>query len=387
MSDKYDFFISAGEPSGDVLGGELAKALNERSSNLKGFGVVGPNMREQGIEAIADIEELSVMGFVEVFKQIGSIKSLEIKIVEYVRRYKPKVAILIDYPGFHMRLAPTLRSMGVYVFQFVAPQLWAWGQWRIKKLRRAYNEILGIMPFEKEFFESRGVNYNYVGTPQVNRALEAKSRKEEFLLSDSKKSIGFFPGSRNTEVSKLLVHYKKIIMHLKDDFQITVSIAPSVKIENFSSLLSEDGFTELKEKIDLSNVVEIEGIVFIKGNSLDHMNSVDTALVASGTATLECALCDTPLGVIYEMNPTTYRMAQVLIKIKWVSLVNLVGYKEVVKEFIQQIDDKEVADYLRNLSSGEKRSEVLENINQLKSKLKASPSEHAAIRVLEEIRG
>ena len=117
------------------------------------------------------------------------------------------------------------------------------------------------------------------------------------------------------------------------------------------------------------------------------MNSVDTALVASGTATLECALCDTPLGVIYEMNPTTYKLAKVLVKIKWVSLVNLVGYKEVVKEFIQHIDEIEVAEYLRALCSGEKRYEVIENINELKSKLKASPSENAAIRVLEKIRG
>ena len=151
MTSKFDFFISAGEPSGDVLGGELLASLKKINPKLKGFGVVGPHMREQGVSEIADIEQLSVMGFVEVFKQLKRIKSLEIEIVEYVKRYKPKVAILIDYPGFHMRLAPTLRSLGVYVFQYVAPQLWAWGRWRINKLRKSYDEILGIMPFEKDF--------------------------------------------------------------------------------------------------------------------------------------------------------------------------------------------------------------------------------------------
>ena len=130
-------FISAGEPSGDVLGGELVKALNKRDSDIKGFGVVGPNMRAEGVRAIADIEELSVMGFIEVFKQIGSIKSLEIKIVEYVRRYKPKVAILIDYPGFHMRLAPTLRSMGVYVFPIRSTSAMGMGAMAYQKAQKS----------------------------------------------------------------------------------------------------------------------------------------------------------------------------------------------------------------------------------------------------------
>ena len=385
MSESYDFFISAGEPSGDVLGGELVKSLRQRSKGLKGFGIIGPNLKEQGIHGIADIADLSVMGFIEVFKQIGSIKSLEIKIVEHVRRYKPKVAILIDYPGFHMRLAPTLRSMGVFVFQFVAPQLWAWGQWRIKKLRKAYDEILGIMPFEKEFFESRGVNYSYVGTPQVDRARKAKNRKEDFLITSDHRSIGFFPGSRNTEVTKLLVHYKKIIALLKNEFQISVSIAPSVKLEKFSCLVSEKGFQELCNQLEDKDVVQIEGLTFIRGSSLDHMNSVDAALVASGTATLECALCNTPLGVMYEMNPTTYKLAKVLVKVDWISLVNLVSYKEIVKEFIQVINENEVADYLRDICVGNSRDQVLENIHELKSKLKSSPAENAAIRVLEQL--
>ena len=115
------------------------------------------------------------------------------------------------------------------------------------------------------------------------------------------------------------------------------------------------------------------------------MNSVDAALVASGTATLECALCNTPLGVMYEMNPTTYKLAKVLVKVDWISLVNLVSYKEIVKEFIQVINENEVADYLRDICVGNSRDQVLENIHELKSKLKSSPAENAAIRVLEQL--
>ena len=171
---------------------------------------------------------------------------------------------------------------------------------------------------------------------------------------------------------------------LGDKFQVSISIAPSVDLKHFKTLLKkEEEYEFLAKSLEKNDVVNVSGLCFIRGNSLDHMNSVDSALVASGTATLECALCDTPLAVIYEMNPTTYKLAKILVKIKWASLVNLVGYKEVVREFIQHIDHRELADYLTNISKEPMRSEILESINELKAKLKPSPSKHAAKRVAE----
>ncbi|RZA14035.1 MAG: lipid-A-disaccharide synthase, partial [Proteobacteria bacterium] len=150
-------FVSAGEPSGDLLAGELLEQLRKEMPDAEFFGICGPRMRQAGCEELFGIEELSVMGFVEVLKHLSYIKRLEFSLLEEIERRKPDFAILVDYPGFHLRLGDALKLREIFVFQYVAPQLWAWGEKRTKTLKASTDEVLGIMPFEADFFRQRDV--------------------------------------------------------------------------------------------------------------------------------------------------------------------------------------------------------------------------------------
>ena len=362
------FFVSVGEPSGDLLGAELVSALKNHMPDFGGFGIAGPRLRSENYHEIAGIEELSVMGFVEVIKHITYLKKLEDRLILEIDRRKPEFAILVDYPGFNMRLAEFLKVRDIPVIQYVAPQLWAWGEGRTSKLKAVTDLVLGIMPFEKDFFIDRGVTYQYVGTPQVDRASGAIKDHQAFKLDPQTPSVGFFPGSRNGEVSKMVPMAREIrecIRNSKKEIQFAVSIAPSVSYDAFLQLVSEsqkDRLIGLKE----GESVRIEDTTYVKGRSLDLMASVSSALVTSGTATLECALVKTPLSVTYRMNKLSFALAKRLVKLDHVSLVNLVAGKAAIKEFIQEFTFEEVGEHLISLASaGETRNQAVAELNSL----------------------
>ena len=270
------FFISVGEPSGDLLGAELLGALREQRPDWECFGIAGPRLRELSITELAGIEDLSVMGFVEVIKHITYLKKLEDRLLMEIDRRKPDFAVLVDYPGFNLRLAEFLKVRRIPVIQFVAPQLWAWGENRTKKLRDVTDLVMGIMPFEKEFFLERDVNFKYVGTPQVDRAAKARKRPADFDLVPELPCVGFFPGSRNGEVSKMLPLGLEIRDYLRrshpEKAQFAFSIAPSIEIERFASMLGEKESQKLLASKD-EKVVRIGDSSFVRGESIDLMAS------------------------------------------------------------------------------------------------------------------
>ena len=378
-------FVSAGEPSGDLLAAELLQELRVFWPDAEIFGICGPRMRASGAEALFGIEELSVMGFVEVIKHLPFLKHLEFSLLEQIERRQPDIAILVDYPGFHLRLADALRLRGIYVFQYVAPQLWAWGEKRTKTLRAVTDEVLGIMPFEKEFFRERQVNFRYVGTPQVDRARMAVADRDRFKLSAAT-TIGFFPGSRTSEIRRLLPRMMEIRAELRKNdptLRFALSMAPNLKPELFASILGEPLGEALTDSPDLT-VYQLGDTTLVRGQSIHLMKTCDAALVTSGTATLECALTGTPMAVAYVMQPLSFQLAKRFVKLPHISLVNLVANTGLVREFIQDFKASDAAEELSRLAQpGPYRDEKRERLLDLCTRLQGDLARNAATAIHE----
>ncbi len=382
------FFISVGEPSGDLLASELLVHVQKELPGYQAFGIGGPKLSTiDNYEVIADISELAVMGFAEVIRHLSHLKRLEDYLLAEIDRRQPEFAILVDYPGFNLRLAEFLRARKIKVIQYVAPQLWAWGEKRTEKLRRLTDLVLGIMPFEKNFFIQRQVNYRYVGTPQVDRSQDARQDRIAFQLDD-RPCIGFFPGSRKGEISRMLPLVMEIIEELGTrftDLQFAVSMSPAVPPQIFQPVLTQTIPDDLSAQ---GGVLRGKSISLVRGRSLDLMKSVDAALVTSGTATLECGLVKTPLCVAYRMNPLSYKLAKHLVKIKYISLVNLVADEEVIREFIQNFTASDLANELYRLSNpGEYRNRTISKLNQLDNLVDGNLAHNAAVAIRQYLLG
>lgn len=374
-------FVSAGEPSGDLLAGELLEHLKILMPDAEFFGICGARMRQAGCEELFSIEELSVMGFVEVLKHLSYIKRLEFSLLEEIDRRKPDFAILVDYPGFHLRLGDALKLRGTFVFQYVAPQLWAWGEKRTKVLKHSTDEVLGIMPFEEEFFRQRDVNYTYVGTPQVDRAAVASGERQRFGLDATKKIIGFFPGSRRGEIQRLLPRMlagREELRRLDPNLHFVVSAAPNLPLELFAQQL---GISLPAPAVDHAGlkVFHLGDTTLVQGQSIHLMKASDAALVTSGTATLECALVGTPMAVAYVMQNLSYKLAKHFVKLPHISLVNLVAGHRLVEEFVQTFSGQELAlELLKLAQEPDYRSTKKLALEALNERLKGNLAQKAA---------
>ncbi len=374
-------FVSAGEPSGDLLAGELLEELKPLMPDAEFFGICGERMRRAGCEELFGIEELSVMGFVEVLKHLSYIKRLEFSLLEEIDRRKPDFAILVDYPGFHLRLGDSLKLRGTFVFQYVAPQLWAWGEKRTKKLKRSTDEVLGIMPFEADFFRQRDVNYTYVGTPQVDRAAAADGDRVRFGLEPNQKVIGFFPGSRRSEIQRLLPRMlaaREELRRLDPRLRFVVSAAPNLPLTLFAEQLGAALPLPIADTDGLK-VFVLGDTTLVQGQSILLMKACDSALVTSGTATLECALVGTPMAVAYVMQSLSFQIAKRFVKLPHISLVNLVADYGLVKEFVQNFSGAAVAQELLTLiQDPEYRASKKIELEALNGKLKGNLAHQAA---------
>ena len=386
IDDGIPYLISAGEPSGDLLAGDLATALREIWPRGRPFGIAGPHMAAANVESVTHINELTVMGFIEVIKHLPRIKQIENQLLAEVAKRKPAFAVLVDYPGFHLHLAERLKAMGIKVYMYVAPQMWAWGAHRVERLKRVTDVVLGIMPFEKEFFLTRGVNYHYVGTPQVDRAQKVNARREEFGLPIRAPLIGLFPGSRASEISRIVPLFAQVYRSVRARMpaaHFVISLAPGLSPDLFSGLLPE----ELLHAASFTAALgagepyhnQQANLTLAQGRSLDLMSLCDAACVTSGTATLECAMVQTPLCVIYKTSAITYAIGKRLIKLPHISLVNLVAGKAIVREFVQNFEPGQLAGELTDLAGQtERRDEVKQALSLLKNGLIGNPAHGAA---------
>jgi lipid-A-disaccharide synthase len=317
--------IVAGETSGDLHGAHLVKAALSLDPKLQFYGVGGEHLRSMGTEVIFDSSEVAVVGIVEVFSKLRSI----IRAFRWLKRSldvdKPALAILIDFPDFNLRLAQQANKRGIPVFYYISPQVWAWRKGRIKKIAKLVHKLVVILPFEVSFYRQRGIDCEFVGHPLIDIVkphLSKEKAREIFRLDKDKRTIGLLPGSRREEVQKLLpVLLKSAHLLLRDfsELQFIMPIAPAINR------------CEIEEYIRRFNVE----VRLVDEHIYDMLNICDIIITASGTATLEAAIMNTPMVIVYKVSFLSYLVGWLLVKVKNIGLVNLIAERRIVPELIQ----------------------------------------------------
>ncbi|MDY3317549.1 lipid-A-disaccharide synthase [Riemerella anatipestifer] len=361
------YYIIAGEASGDLHGSNLMKALKQKDPNATFRFWGGDLMEQQGGTLVKHYRDLAFMGFVEVIQNLGTILR-NIKLCkEDIRNFCPDVLILVDYPGFNLRIAKFAKKLGIKVVYYISPQLWAWKESRVNIIKKYVDEMLVILPFEKDFYKKHQVEAHFVGHPLLDALsdlppIDIQAFKKEHQLSD-KKIITLLPGSREQEVKKMLSIMLSVRSEFKD-YQFVIAGAPSLPKSFYKSYVDKE-------------------VNFISNKTYDLLRCSDAALVTSGTATLETALLEVPEVVCYRGSKISYEIAKRLIKhIKYISLVNLIMDKEVVKELIQ--DELNTPNLVKELKLilNENRASLLSDYKILKEKLGGKGASEKAAEII-----
>ncbi len=316
--------LSAGEASGDMYAARLATALKQRL-DVAIFGMGGPQMRAAGVEIITDYSEVSVVGITEVLKRLPSLFHAMRHLVDEAGRRRPPLAILTDFPGFHLRLARKLRPKGIRNVYYICPQFWAWRPWRVNLVRRRFAEALCIFPFEEKFYADAGVPVKFIGHPLVGNVQPTLSRElfcKKYGLKVRDRILTVLPGSRRGEIAHhvpvLAQALAEIRQKLPGPLQIAVAVAPGLDVRQLEARFPRD----LRAQ-------------FISDDTYNVISAADLAIVSSGTATVETALLGKPMIVVYRLSPLTARLAKPLVRTKFFSMVNLIAGRLVVPELIQ----------------------------------------------------
>jgi len=322
-------FIIACESSGDHHGAELIKAIRQAAPATEFRGLGGPHMHNAGVQLETDMTQMSALGLSDVVRQYLKYRKIFYNALDVLKQWQPDAVILIDSPAFNLRFAKKVRPLFKHlpVLYYIAPQLWAWGGRRIHVVKRTITEMLVILPFEKKLYDDAQVACRFVGHPLLDKippaAPEAKSHTRKLLnLPAEKKLIGLMPGSRASEVKRIFPILFKTAEALVLEFpetQFLIAKAPGVSKALYEEIL---GDTRLNYR-------------FFDADFHNHIQAMDFALVASGTATLETALLGTPFFLIYKASASTYFFGKMLVKVKYLGLVNLLLDKAAVPEFIQ----------------------------------------------------
>jgi lipid-A-disaccharide synthase len=315
--------ISAGEASGDLYAAELVNALRRRFPEAEFFGCTGPRMRAAGVRTVVDAASLSVVGLAEVLVHIPRIYGEFRRLVEASDRERPAVAILTDSPDFHLRVA---RRIGAKVptFQLVAPQAWAWRQGRVRQMRRDLRGLLCIFPFEEPFFRAHGVRAHYIGHP-LTRLVRPSQSKHEFFrkheIDAIRPLITMLPGSRVGEVARHLPAFTAAGEQLSRRANLVLATPAG-----FSQRAGARFFTERTSRAPIQ---------VIEGETRDAIAHADVALAASGTVTVETALLGTPMVTCYRVNPLSWAFGRRLVRVPFLTMVNLIAGREIVPELMQ----------------------------------------------------
>jgi len=313
-------FISAGELSGDLHGGKLVAALKNLNPDLSVSAIGGDNMANAEAQLLFHIRETSFMGFAEVIKHLPFIARLFRQTLQHIDEFKPDVVVLIDYPGFNLRLAKALHCRKIPVVYYIAPQVWAWHQSRVKKIRRYTREVLCILPFEAPWFNVRNVKATYVGHPLLDQ-IDAPAQTTVLDFGDGRPLLGLFPGSRRQEVEK---HLPLMIAAVQDMRAELPEIQAAVAVANdIDPTVYQQQF-------------QFEWLTWHKNRNRQLMAAADVLIMASGTATLEATIANKPFIVIYRMAPLSYWLGKKVIRVPFIAIANLIAGKKGVTELIQQ---------------------------------------------------
>jgi lipid-A-disaccharide synthase len=350
--------ISAGEASGDMYAGRLAKALQSRA-DVHLFGMGGTRMREAGVEIVADSSEVSVVGIVEIAKKYPALKRVWNRLMGEAARRRPRYAILTDFPGFHLRMARALKKQGVQCIYFVCPQFWAWRPWRANLVRRRFVRGLCIFPFEEQWYRSRGVKADFIGHPLVGNVFAKRTRAEfaaAYGLDVDMPIITILPGSRSGEIAHHMPTLMQACARIQKErpVQFVLALAPGMKQSQITQYL----------------IPEIRMHV-VEDATYDALGAADLSIVSSGTATVEAALMDAPMIVVYRLSPLTAGIARLLVRTPMFAMVNLIAGKRVVPELVQKdfTPDRVLSETIRLLDSPDARAEMRRGLAEIREKL------------------
>jgi lipid-A-disaccharide synthase len=378
MSPKI--MIVTGEASGDLHGANLVRSLKSKNSELQFCGMGGSELESLGVEIIFDAAKVSVVGFFEVFAHLKDIWHAQRLLRHRLATDPPDLLILIDLPDFNLLLAKKAKSLGIPVFYYISPQLWAWRSGRVKTIKARVDKLGVILPFEEEFFRKRGVEAHYVGHPLLD-TVKTGATKEQFCklhgISDKARCIGLFPGSRKREVSSLLPIFLSAAKSLQENY-------PD-KIIFFIPKASTIGRKEF-EAAGLRSYQQHLDIRIIEDNRYDMMAACDAVVTASGTVTLELAILEVPMIVVYKLSPLTYQLGKRLVKVDFFSLVNLIAGYAAVPELLQhEVTAGKIAAELSAITTQPARmQEMKQALKEVKGKLgERGASEKAATVALQ----
>ena len=320
--------LSCGEASGDLYAGALTRELLTIDPSLRVAGLGGPQFAAAGGELIDDYRDIAVTGLTEAIRKVPRSVAALRRLVGAARRDPPDALVVVDSPDFNFRLARQIRRLGVPVICYISPQIWAWRAGRLKTIRAFADRVLVIFPFEEPIYREAGVPVEFVGHPLVDLARPAASR-ERFLaahgLSASAPTVAILPGSRANEVSRILpnlIAAADRICSAVSGAQFVVARAPHLDDRLFRVVTGVSGRRSDK-------------VVIVEGNTDTVLASADVALTASGTATVQCALHDTPMVIVYRVSPMTYHLGRRLVTIDTIGMVNLIAGEKIVPELVQ----------------------------------------------------
>jgi lipid-A-disaccharide synthase len=395
------FLLSAGEASGDTYGAQLIDALRQLAPGSTFFGMGGEKMRAAGCELLIDAKDVAVVGLVEVVKHLPDIRRRFKHLVAEAARRKPDAAILIDFPDFNLRLARELHRLGIPVFYFVSPQIWAWRTGRVKQIKKYVRKMIVIFPFEQEFYARHGVEVSYVGHPLAYEPPPQISRDEfaaQHHLDPKKQWIALLPGSRRKEVRlnlPVMVEGAGLLQKQSAEFEFLLPVA---------STLSQDWLCEQLQAQELKPVADRDLNAALKGRSSTPALAAEVetkapqihlstnaratllhsraAVVASGTATVETALSGTPFVVVYRLAPLTWLLGRRLVKLDTFAMPNLIAGKKIVPELIQK--DFTAQNVVRELNAiipdGPARQQMEAALKMVQQRLHDSPDAEAPAR-------
>ena len=356
---RIPVLISAGEASGDMYAARLAVALRQRV-DVDLFGMGGPRMREAGVDTVVDAADVGVLGVVEIVRKLPALRRAWKRLISEIDRRSPALAILTDFPAFHLRLSRILRRKHVRNVYFVCPQFWAWRPWRVRLVKRRFVRGLCIFPFEEDFYRKAGVQTDWIGHPLVD-SVRASLTRESFALryglNSSLPIIAVLPGSRPSELAHHMPQLMAAIaqMNSAGQWQFVFAAAP--------------GLTQAQLKAHMGSLAPATPIV--ENATYELLGAAEVAIVSSGTATVEAALLGVPMVVVYRVAPFTAWVVRHLVHTRLFAMVNVLAGKEIVPELIQDAFTPErlVRETERLLASGEAREKMRRELAAVREKL------------------
>ncbi len=384
MAEPYRIMIVAGEPSGDGLAGRLVKAMQESDADrpFEFFGSAGPQMRDAGVEPVVRADDLAIMGPVEIARAMPMFIGTFRKLTACARQRRPDAAVLVDFPEFNLKLARSLKRLGIPVIYYVSPQLWGWRKYRRRTIRDHVDLLLTILPFEKDWYAQYGINnVEYVGSPLVNEVKPRFSREEfraRHAVEDESRLVALLPGSRHKEIVRILPPmFKAASLLNKQDMKLRFVIPLAAgrnenEIEDARQVAMRDG-----------SVVPPDLIV-VKDETHDALNASDAAAVASGTATLEAGIIGTPMTIVYKTSGINYKLVRPLISVDHFGLINLIAGRRIATELIQdEFTPERLAEELRNTLRPDENDRIRGELRTAVGKLgEGGASKRAAAAIL-----